>query len=177
MYIELLQTLCDQLMPCFALSQATNCLIVNSLGRTASEPGLVPVGLLGAAAPVVGVEDAVGEVVGEAIEDAAGEVVGEAADGTFGEAVEEATEEAVDEALDEAGEEAFEEAVEEAMANLVEEATAALVEGAAGSTAPPEPPELFTAVVSSPFSMYTPLKNQSSAPAASLPPGRRRTPT
>ena len=65
-------------------------------------------------------------------------------------------------------------------AGAAEELDAALLTaGAALDTGAEEPESELpepTAVVSSPLSTYTPLKNQSSAPAASLLPGSLRTP-
>jgi hypothetical protein len=55
-------------LPCFALSQATNCLIVNSSGRTASEPATAE----GVGVAATAVDEATGVSTGAAEDEAAG---------------------------------------------------------------------------------------------------------
>lgn len=128
--------------------------MVNSLGRTASEPAPAP-----DPAPGAGAAEGAAEGVGEAgiteVEKEDGAALGEATG---------ACPPAWFSGLVAAGEGV---GVGEGAA---EEGLAAGVLGAAALPSP-------ILVVSSPSSMYTPLKNQSSAPAASLAPGSLRIPT
>jgi hypothetical protein len=144
--------------------------MVNSLGRTASEP--VPAGAVGVGTALEAVEvGAVDEDFTIAVEKVVGAGFDAAADEAAAIAV-------TDVAM------IFEDvaATAEDVAATVEDATTtaedagATAEDAAGFTAPPAPPALPTDVVRSPLSMYTPEKNQSSAALPSLLPGRRSTP-
>lgn len=156
---------------CFAFSQAMNSLSVNSSGRGALDPDPVPAEAVGVATAL---DDAtrMGEARGlEAmlgVADAMGTDVATAADEAMGVS-------AAASAEDGTGVGTTSTADEEVTAAGVEEEITA-TEDAADTSASPESPAMLTDVVSSPLSMYTPLKYQSSAPVPSLLPGRRRTP-
>ena len=149
--------------------------MVNSSGRTASESAL-PVGLATGAADEV--EEATGVSTGAALvtaaeEDAAGVLIGAATEEAAAEEEITALEEAA--GVSAAATDELAAALEEVAAGAAEETTLDIVVGTGFSGAAPAAPPP-TLVVSSPSSMYTPLKNQSSAPSLSAWPGSLRTP-